>query len=365
MIINKRSISCLVLALFTIVTISSPAECATTKKKAKAPVKSSSSRAQIAAASANPYLGAIVVDVATGKTIFEDNADKPGYPASMVKLMDLLIILDQIKKGALTLEDKITINAETALVGGSQVYLKQGEVFSVNDLLYAMIIQSANDAATALAIHIAGSKEGFIQLMNAKAAELGMKSTKFGSVHGLPPSSGNTPDVTTARDMSILCMELVKRPEALRYTSTTFRVFRQNPLFEMRSHNYLIGSLNGCDGLKTGYFRLAGFSISATAIRNDRRVIAVVMGSNDRKVRDAKAGELITSAFMNLPPLPPPKPVVTNIVQTVTVPERDKKDQNKGKGSNKKTRMALYAGLLVIGVAVVVRLFRLSSITRH
>ena len=130
----------------------------------------------------------------------------------------------------------------------------------------------------------------------------------------------------------------------------------------MRTHNYLIGSLNGCDGLKTGYFRLAGFSISATAIRNDRRVIAVIMGSKDRKVRDAKASEMITSAFMNLPPLPPPKPVITNVVQVAAPPKAEK---SKEKGKSTTTRKALYVGLTVVGIAVVIRLLRLSSITHH
>ncbi|MDD4872140.1 MAG: D-alanyl-D-alanine carboxypeptidase [Kiritimatiellae bacterium] len=358
MITRKYSFFHLGVVICLIGTLLVPAEAA--KKKAPS---SSRGRAPVQTNSRDPYLGAIVVDVATGKILFEDNADTAGYPASMVKLMDLLILIEKIEKGSLKLDDKITANAEVSKVGGSQVYLKEHEIFSVDDLLYGMIVQSGNDAATALAIHVAGSKEGFVQLMNARATELGMKSTKFSSVHGLPPAQGQQPDVTTARDMALLCRELIKHPDIFRYTSARERIFRQDPLFVMRTHNHLLETLPGCDGLKTGYYTVAGFSISVTAIRNDRRVIAVVLGSNDRKVRDAKAQELITSAFMNLPPLPPPKPVVTNIVQAVTNAQVNTTSEKTGR--NKKTRIAVYIGLSLVGIAVVIRLFRLAVITRH
>ena len=134
-----------------------------------------------------PYLGAIVVDAATGKVLFEDNADAKGYPASVTKLMVLLVILDAVDSRHLTLDEPVTVTAESAKIGGSQVYLKEGEVFSVDELLYALIVQSANDAATALAIHYAGSKDAFVGLMNRRAREIGMTSTVFHSVHGLPP----------------------------------------------------------------------------------------------------------------------------------------------------------------------------------
>lgn len=364
MITRKRTLSCLSLAIglsLTLVLQSSAA----TKKKA-APVKSTGGREAIAKVCKDPYLGAIVIDVATGKVLFEDKADVVGYPASMVKLMDLLIIIEKIEKGTLKLDDKIEVSAEVSRIGGSGVFLKEHEIFSVDELIYAMIIKSANDAATALAIHAAGSKDGFVQRMNARAAELGMKSTKFASVHGLPPAKGQQPDVTTARDMALLCTELVKHPEVLRYTSARKRTFRQKPLFIMETHNNLLGTLEGCDGLKTGYYIVAGYSLSATAIRNNRRVITVVLGSVDKKVRDEKARELIATGFANLPPLPPPRPVVTNTVQAVTnklaVSEGNDKDTP---GKRSKTRIAVYIGLALAGIAVVIRLFRLSAMTRN
>jgi serine-type D-Ala-D-Ala carboxypeptidase (penicillin-binding protein 5/6) len=255
--------------------------------------------AELPGRSADPYLGAIVVDAATGDVLFEQNADAQGYPASMIKLMDLLVILEKIEQGSLNLQDQVTVTAEAANIGGSQVYLKEKEVFPIDDLLYAMIVQSANDAATALAIHIGGTKDGFTEMMNQKAQELGLKSTVFHSVHGLPPGPGQEPDVSTPRDLAILCRELVKRPEALRYTSTRERGFR-NDTFMMRTHNPLLGSLEGCDGLKTGYFAKGGFSLAATAERKGMRVIAVVLGSADKKTRNAKAAEIVAKGFLEL-----------------------------------------------------------------
>ena len=186
-------------------------------------------------------------------------------------------------------------------MGGSQVYLDPRERFTVDELLYALMVQSANDAAMALALHVAGTREGFVRMMNDKAKELGLSPvTQFHSPHGLPPGKDQRPDMTTPRDFAKLCRALLQaHPEALKYTSVTFRVFRQNPLFEMRTHNHLLGAVPGCDGLKTGYFTDAGYSIAATAQRDGARVIAVVMGSVDRKVRDAKATELLARGLLD------------------------------------------------------------------
>lgn len=253
--------------------------------------------------SQDPYVSALVVEADSGKVLFEANADAKVYPASVLKLMDLYVILDRIEQGALKLDEMVQVTVEAAKTGGSQVYLDPKEQFSVEDLLYALMVQSANDAAVALATHIAGSKEGFIALMNQKAQELGMNNSKFHSVHGLPPSEGQEPDVTTARDMAILCRALAKRPEALKYTSTQSKGFREDT-FMMRNHNKLLGQVAGCDGLKTGYYQAAGFSIAATAQKGGVRMIALVMGSKDRKVRDAKAIELLAKGFTIIPPKP-------------------------------------------------------------
>ncbi len=248
---------------------------------------------------ADPYLGAIVVDAATGEVLFEDRADTEAYPASVLKLMDLLIVLEKVDEGLIELDEPVTVTAEAAKMGGSQVYLKEGEVFTVEDLLYALMVQSGNDAAVALAIHIAGTKDGFAELMNGKAASLGMKATTFHSVHGLPPGQGQQPDVTTARDLAALCRDLVKRTDALRYASTREKGFR-NDTFIMRNHNPLLASFEGCDGLKTGFYTKAGYSMAVTAERKGDRVIAVILGSVDRKVRNEKGAELMAKGFLEI-----------------------------------------------------------------
>ena len=257
----------------------------------------------------NPYLGAIVVDAATGRVLFEDQADTRGYPASMQKLMDLLIILEKIEHKQLSLQDPVPVSAKAAKTGGSQVWLAEKESFSLEDMLYALMVQSANDAAVALAEKVAGSTDAFVELMNSKAKQLGMNSTVFHSVHGLPPGPGQEHDVTTARDFSILCREVVKHPEALKYTSTRERAFRSNvpaKTVVMRTHNHLLGHVEGCDGLKTGYFAQAGFSIAVTAARQGQRVIVVVLDSPDLKTRDHKATELVAKGFAALAGTPAP-----------------------------------------------------------
>ena len=251
----------------------------------------------------NPYRGAIVVEAATGKVLFEDQADVRGYPASMQKLMGFLIILEKIEHGQLSLQDQVPVSAKAAKTGGSQVWLAEKESFSVEDMLYALMVQSANDAAVALAEKVAGTTDAFVDLMNQKVKELGMNSTVFHSVHGLPPGPGQEHDVTTARDFSILCREVVKHPQALKYTSTRERPFRANVpnrTVVMRTHNHLLGHVEGCDGLKTGYFAQAGFSIAVTAARQGQRVIVIVLDSPDLKTRDHNASELVGKGFAAL-----------------------------------------------------------------
>ena len=282
-----------------------PSEAWAATKKAATPATRKNTIAQ------NPYLGAIVVDAATGNVLFEDKADLKGYPASMLKLMDLLIILEKIERKEITLQDQVPVSAKASHIGGSRVWLAEKESFPLDEMLYALMIQSANDVAAALAEKIAGTTDAFVELMNKRAQELGMTSTVFHSVHGLPPGAGQEHDVTTARNFAILCCELLKHKDTLRYSSTRERPFRPNDpkhLVMMRTHNHLLGAVEGCDGLKTGYITEAGYSIAATAQRKGRRVIAVVLGSLDRKVRDAKTAELIAKGFAALPALPPPAP---------------------------------------------------------
>lgn len=297
----------LLAGLMVLLMIAAPAGQAATRKKSS---KTSTSARTIHSASTrrshsysiarNPYLGAIVVEAGTGKVLFADHADTKGYPASVQKLMDLLIILEKIERGQLSLQDQVPVSARAAKTGGSQVWLAQGESFTVEDMLYALMVQSANDVAVALAEKVAGSTEAFVELMNQKARALGMTSTVFHSVHGLPPGRGQEHDVTTARDLSVLCRELLRHPETLRYTSTRVRSFRTNvpgKTIVMRTHNHLMARVEGCDGLKTGYFAQAGFSIAVTAARNGHRIIVIVLDSPDLKTRDNRAAELVAKGF--------------------------------------------------------------------
>lgn len=278
-------------------------------------------RAKINTVSQDPYVSALVLDADTGKVLVDENSDVVAYPASVLKLMVLYVVLDRIEQGALKLDDMVQVTKEAAQMGGSQVYLDPKEQFSVEDLLYALIIQSANDAAVALAMHVSGTKDAFVELMNQKAAQLGMNKTSFHSVHGLPPSEGQKVDTTTAKDLGILARELAKNPEVFKYTGTRERDFR-NGEFVMRTHNKLLASVDGCDGFKTGYFKAAGFSIVVTAQRKGVRIITIVLGSADRKVRDAKASELLAIGFAKVPPRPekealPPKPAAQQPAQQV------------------------------------------------
>lgn len=267
-------------------------------------------RAKIQTIVNDPYVSAVVIDADSGEILISEKSSAKVYPASIVKLMDLLIILDEVERGNLRLSEMVQVTQEAANMGGSQVYLDAREQFSVEDLLYALMVQSANDAAVALATHVAGSKEAFVTLMNQKAVELGMVNTTFYSVHGLPPSKGQKVDITTAGDLGRLAVELSNRPEVFVYTNTRERDFRDGK-FVLRTHNHLLSQVLGADGFKTGFFQAAGFSIVASAKRKGVRVISIVMGSSNRKVRDRKCSELLERGFALIPGRSVPTPAIT------------------------------------------------------
>jgi serine-type D-Ala-D-Ala carboxypeptidase (penicillin-binding protein 5/6) len=252
---------------------------------------------------ADPYLGAIAVETSTGKVLFEDGADRVGYPASMIKLMTLFVTLDRAAGGEVSLDDPVRVSREAEAVGGRQVWLAAGEVFALRELLYAMMVHSANDAAAAVAEHVGGGDRAvFVGWMNRKAVELGMNSTVFHNVHGLPPDHARDADCSTARDIARLARALLDAyPEALSYTSVRRRPFRPSKPMTLTSPNALLSTFPGCDGLKTGYFRLAGFSVAATAERGGARVIAVVLGCRSKETRNRVAAEILEAAFARLP----------------------------------------------------------------
>lgn len=269
--------------------------------------------AQSRGSSTGIYAGAITIDADTGEVVNAENADVTNPPASMTKLMTFAIVHDKLADGTLTLQTPVQITAADAKMGGTQVYLDPRETFPVEELLYAMMIQSANDAAHALARTAAGSVPAFVELMNAKARQLGMHRTTFRTPHGLPPPSRRIDegDLTTPRDFAILCRHLVQHTDVLKYTAVRERPFgvgrAQGPQL-MRNHNNLLGKVPGVDGLKTGYTAAAGYCLSATAERNGRRLIVVIVGSfgpnrqiDKGKARDLKVVELLEQGFAAAP----------------------------------------------------------------
>ena len=242
------------------------------------------------------FKSAIVIDAETGLVLVAANENKRLQPASMLKMMTELIVLEHVAEGDLKLEDKVKVSAKASKMGGSQVYLKHGEVFSVEELLHALAIHSANDSAVALAEHLAGSTDAFIDLMNMRAKDLGLVNTEFHTVHGLPPGWKQKADMTTALDLAHLGLELVKHPLALEWASTKTAPFRDGK-FTLYNPNKLVGNYRGLDGLKTGYTGPAGFCVTATAIQKGKRLISVVMGCSTDKARATETTRLLTYGF--------------------------------------------------------------------
>lgn len=266
-----------------------------------------------------PYKGAILVDAADGRVLFEDNADVVTPPASVTKLMTFLLVAEAIRDGALGPDTPVIVNAADSRIGGTQVWLKEREETTVRELLFALMIQSANDAAHALARVTAGSVLAFVERMNRRAADIGMTSTTFRTPHGLPPASRRIAegDLTTPRDLARLSRHLLAHTDILAYTSVKVRDFRAGhptARIEMRNHNHLLGSVAGVDGLKTGYTAAAGFCLAATAGRDGRRVVAVIVGAPERRLRDIKMAELIERGFAALPASAAvqPEPVISH-----------------------------------------------------
>jgi D-alanyl-D-alanine carboxypeptidase (penicillin-binding protein 5/6) len=260
------------------------------------------SEEESAASASNSALGeyaeACVVEPTTGTVIFESNAHTPWPTASLAKMMLMLIVAEKIHDGSLKLTDQITTSRAAAEMGGSQVYLKEGEVFSLDDMMKAVVVHSANDASVAVAEYIAGSTEAFVVMMNQQAAAIGMKDSHYYSVHGLPPDKGQQPDVASAFDQAILARELLKYPDVIRWASIDTAPFRGGT-FILRNTNHLVRTFPGCDGLKTGFYDKAGFNVVATAKRNDMRLIAVVLGSQHKLTNFKEASEMLSQGFLN------------------------------------------------------------------
>jgi len=239
---------------------------------------------------------AVLMEASTGEILYAHNETEALPPASVTKVMTLLLIMEAIESGAVDYDDTVTASAEAASMGGSQIYLKEGESMSVNDLLKSVVIASANDAAVALAEHIAGSEEAFVARMNARAEELGMTSTKFENTNGLDDTT--TEHFTSALDIAIMSRELIKHKKILEYSSTWMDTIRDGS-FGLTNTNRLIRFYKGATGLKTGSTSKAKFCISATANRDGMELICVIMAADTRDTRNAEAKALLDWGYSN------------------------------------------------------------------
>ena len=238
---------------------------------------------------------AILIDSASGKVLFEKNADEKLAPASMTKLGSMLMIMEAIDNGNLKLDDKVTISEEAANMGGSQVFLEAGEVYTVHDLLKGIAIASGNDAVVALAEKVAGSQGEFVKMMNKRFKEIGAKNTNFVNAHGLDAEG----HYSTARDMSIIAQELLKHEKILEYTSIYEEYLEKNDGTKtwLVNTNKLVRFYNGVDGLKTGYTTTAGYCLTATAKKDNFRLISVVMGEETSENRSSDTVKLLNYGF--------------------------------------------------------------------
>jgi D-alanyl-D-alanine carboxypeptidase (penicillin-binding protein 5/6) len=266
-----------------------------TPRKAQPPNKPSPAETPVE--KQEPCKAYIVVEATTGKVLEGRETHLRRPPASITKLMLSAVVLERVAKGGLQLSDKITVSRDASKMGGTQVFLKAGETFTLEELMKATMVASANDAAYAIGEHLAGSKEGFVALMNEKAKALRMDDTTFHSLHGLPPSKGDQEDLTSCSDLAVLARELIfKYPKVLEWTSVQNDRFRDGT-FVLNNHNKLLSKMAGMDGLKTGYYVGAGYNVVATAKKDDLRLIVVVMGSPTHEMRDRLALEKLKTYF--------------------------------------------------------------------
>ncbi len=237
---------------------------------------------------------AILMEATTGTVLYVQNPDEALPPASVTKVMTLLLVMEAIDAGTVRMDNTVTVSANAASMGGSQVYLKEGEQMSVEDLLKSVVIASANDAAVALAEYLAGSVRSFVEKMNTRAQELGMKNTRFENVTGLDDTAEN--HLTSARDIALMSRALISHPTVLEYSSIWMDTIRDGA-FGLTNTNRLVRFYKGCTGLKTGSTDKAGFCISATAERDGLSLVCVIMGSETRDRRNAAATELLDWGF--------------------------------------------------------------------
>lgn len=238
---------------------------------------------------------AVLMEYSTGEILVAKNPHLPLPPASITKMMVMLLVMEAVAAGEIKLTDVVVTTPEAARMGGSQIWLEPGEEMTVADLMKAVGIVSANDASYALAEHVAGSHEAFVELMNERAAALGLKNTRYVNATGLSPDTGEG-NITSAYDMAVLARELLKYPAVLQWTGTWIDSLRGGESF-LRNTNTLVRFYEGCDGLKTGYTEEAGFGLVGTAQRSNIRLIAVVLKAKTSAMRNNEVTKLFNYGF--------------------------------------------------------------------
>jgi D-alanyl-D-alanine carboxypeptidase (penicillin-binding protein 5/6) len=257
------------------------------------PVQVQAAPAEVAAKSA------ILMDAATGTILFEQNAHEKLPPASVTKVMTMLLIMEAIDSGRLHWEDTVTASETAAAKGGSQIYLKVGETMSVSDMLKSIAVSSANDCACAMAEHLQGSESAFVDAMNQRARELGMADTHFVNCTGLDDDAGSAEHLTSAHDIAIMSRELLtKHPDIKKFTTIWMDSVR-NGTFGLSNTNKMVRFYQGCTGLKTGFTTKAGYCLSSSAQRDGMELIVVVMGCASSAERFAACKSLLDYGFAN------------------------------------------------------------------
>ncbi|MCE8016954.1 D-alanyl-D-alanine carboxypeptidase [Halomonas sp. MCCC 1A17488] len=248
----------------------------------------------VSTAQANPRYAAIVIDVESGDVLHADNADATRYPASLTKMMTLYMLFEALENGSMHLSQPLPVSSHAASMPASKLWLSAGSTIAVEDAIKALVVRSANDVAVVVAEALGGTESGFARMMTQRANELGMPNTVFRNASGLPDNA----QVTTARDMATLSIRVMQDfPQYYHYFSTQSFSYRGTT---HTSHNRLVRNYPGADGLKTGFIRASGFNVATSAIRNDRRIVSVVMGGFTAASRDTHMADLLDRGFARL-----------------------------------------------------------------
>ena len=260
---------------------------------------------------------AALMDVTTGTVLYESNSHERLAPASVTKVMTMLLIMEAVDSGKIAMTDTVTASETAAAKGGSQIYLKAGETMSVSDMLKSIAVSSANDCACAMAEHIAGSEEAFVEQMNQRAAQLGMADTHFVNCTGLDDGENAAAHKTSAHDIALMSRELLKNHPDIKKFTTIWMDTVRNGTFGLSNTNKLVRFYQGATGLKTGFTSGAGYCLSASAQRDGMELIAVVMGADTSASRNAACKQLLDYGFANFavitPELPESEPVAVKL----------------------------------------------------